>query len=353
MVRRKLIVDTGMAPDDPLALACAVAAAASSPDVELAAVTCVWGRMPVASAADAVCALLSGLGRSDVPVYCGATEALVGGASEAVAPTSPLLPMPPPAVPEWNRPQKAHAAVALARLVSKQGDQGDGVVWQVVALGPLTNIALALRIFPPLLSLLGDDAHAGLLSMGGALANRGNSGLSAEFNWHCDPEAALIVTQSVGRTAPFHTPLLSLLPWEVASECGLSSEEVAVLLEAAAASGAAADGGGALQRLLKALQGAAAASGQCATPHAAALVVALGGGVVVGGEDDVVRTAKELFVEVEVSGRLSRGSTAIDWYGTAQSRAKAGRWVNARVATSADRAVFTRTVLGLLGGGAE
>lgn len=57
----------------------------------------------------------------------------------------------------------------------------------VVATGPLTNLALACKLEPDLPSLIKE-----VYVMGGAEA-RGNITPSAEFNFHCDPEAAHLV----------------------------------------------------------------------------------------------------------------------------------------------------------------
>src|SRR5205085_8887915 len=57
----------------------------------------------------------------------------------------------------------------------------------LVATGPLTNVALAVRRHPPLVSQV-----AGFVIMGGS-AGRGNTTPAAEFNAAWDPEAAAIV----------------------------------------------------------------------------------------------------------------------------------------------------------------
>ena len=72
-----LDLDTGI--DDALALAYAL----GSPEVELVAVVCSYGNVPVELAARNTCALLELLGRPDVPVYLGCDRAL-----EAEAPFS-------------------------------------------------------------------------------------------------------------------------------------------------------------------------------------------------------------------------------------------------------------------------
>ena len=60
----------------------------------------------------------------------------------------------------------------------------------LLAIGPLTNIALALRIAPDI-----RDNIASIVCMGGAFFVPGNVTPSAEFNWWFDPEAAAIVLE--------------------------------------------------------------------------------------------------------------------------------------------------------------
>lgn len=74
---------------------------------------------------------------------------------------------------------------------SVRGEEG---LW-IVAAGPLTNIALALRAAPDL-----EDRLAGISLMGGSAAE-GNVTAAAEFNVYADPEAAAIV---FGASCPVH-----------------------------------------------------------------------------------------------------------------------------------------------------
>ncbi len=62
-----------------------------------------------------------------------------------------------------------------------------------MALGPLTNLGVAFKQDPELSSKL-----AGMFIMGGNHEGIGNETLSAEFNFHSDPEAAHIVLDKAG-----------------------------------------------------------------------------------------------------------------------------------------------------------
>ena len=62
----------------------------------------------------------------------------------------------------------------------------------MVCLAPLTNLALALKTDPELAKNLGE-----IFIMGGNTEAIGNVTISAEFNFHADPEAAYAVLDSI------------------------------------------------------------------------------------------------------------------------------------------------------------
>jgi purine nucleosidase len=97
--------------------------------------------------------------------------------------------LPPPA----SRAADSHAVDALIRLV--RAEPAGSVT--ICALGPLTNIAMALRLAPDIGPRL-----AGLSIMGGALS-LGNMTPAAEFNFYVDPHAAAVVLAAGIPTALF------------------------------------------------------------------------------------------------------------------------------------------------------
>jgi pyrimidine-specific ribonucleoside hydrolase len=175
-----LVIDTDPGIDDALAILLALA----SPEVDLRLVTTVHGNVDVAQTTENALRVLHLAGRSDVPVAAGAAASLVhahperaghvhglGGLGGADLPPSPATADPRPAV------------VALAELLTTSPEPVT-----VAAIGPLTNIALLLRVFP--------DAAARidrLVVMGGSAAHGGNVTAAAEFNVWADPEAAQAV----------------------------------------------------------------------------------------------------------------------------------------------------------------
>ncbi|HLU13530.1 MAG TPA: nucleoside hydrolase, partial [Arenimonas sp.] len=76
-----------------------------------------------------------------------------------------------------------HAALAILRLAREHAGR-----LLLVTLGPLTNLALALRLDPALPERVGR-----LVVMGGAVTGQGNTSVPAEFNIAFDPEAADVV----------------------------------------------------------------------------------------------------------------------------------------------------------------
>jgi purine nucleosidase len=78
-----------------------------------------------------------------------------------------------------------HAVNAIIRLSKEVQDLN------IIAIGPLTNIALALRMDPSL-----KDRIASLTIMGGAYRSVGNVTFNTEFNFRQDPEAASIVIKA-------------------------------------------------------------------------------------------------------------------------------------------------------------
>ena len=179
-VRIPLVVDTDPGIDDALALLLALA----SPEVDLRLVTTVHGNVDLAQTTENALRVLHLAGRSDVPVAVGARTSLVvplaqrAGHVHGEAGLGGVVLEPSPAAVD-PRP----AVVALADLL-RSSDQPV----TVAAIGPLTNIALLLSVYP-------DEARriGRLVVMGGSATRGGNVTAAAEFNVWADPEAAAVV----------------------------------------------------------------------------------------------------------------------------------------------------------------
>ena len=169
--------------DDAVALMLAFGAE----DLELLAITAVGGNVPVEKTARNARMLRQIAGREDVPVFMGAARPLgrePAGAgefhgAEGLGDLAPFEPHAPCA--------DGHAADAIVDLVMGRPERSVALA----VLGPLTNVALALRREPGVARRLGPVAV-----MGGARSEGGNITASAEFNIWADPEAAAEVLAS-------------------------------------------------------------------------------------------------------------------------------------------------------------
>ncbi|MDQ7820193.1 MAG: nucleoside hydrolase [Armatimonadota bacterium] len=180
MVRRFLI-DTDTASDD----AVAILMAHRWPDVQVDAVTIVAGNVPVEMGARNAGYTIELCGK-DTPVYVGCDRPLMREPRWAFFFHGPDgmggMNYPAPSRP----PQPEHAVDALIRLIRARPGE-----YTLVTLGPLTNIALALRRAPEIARLVRQ-----CYVMGGAACTVGNITPAAEYNIWVDPEAARIVFHS-------------------------------------------------------------------------------------------------------------------------------------------------------------
>ena len=184
LMRRRIIIDTDPGLDDAIAILLALAACE---ELELLGLVAVAGNLPLTQTernARRVCELA---GRPDVPVYAGCARPLMRplATAEAVhAETSRdrLL------LPEPTTPLQAQHGVDF--LIDTLCSAEPGTI-TLCALGPLTNIAVALAKAPELAAGVSE-----VVVMGGAGLGLGNVTPVAEFNIHVDPHAAAIVIAS-------------------------------------------------------------------------------------------------------------------------------------------------------------
>ena len=128
---------------------------------------------------------LDAMGCPDIPVYRGATEALVvpDESNENYHGVDGFNDVEFDDEPDVRRVKNEMAASAISRLVKQFPGEVD-----LIAVGPLTNVAIAMSADPD----LADNLHQ-LFIMGGNIEGIGNVTSSAEFNFHADPEAAFTV----------------------------------------------------------------------------------------------------------------------------------------------------------------
>ncbi len=175
---RRIILDTDPGIDDMMAIFLAL----RSPELKVEAITPVCGNVPLEFTLANALRLVEIAGRPDVPVAAGASHPLLrrlvtsghvhganglGGVDFGAAKIKPV---------------RETAPEIIRRIVR----ESPGEI-TIVAVGPLTNVALALRSDPELAAMIPQIAI-----MGGSLSG-GNITPAAEFNLYVDPEAARIV----------------------------------------------------------------------------------------------------------------------------------------------------------------
>ena len=180
-MRTPIIMDVDTGIDDALALMFAV----RRPDLDLRAVTCVSGNTTLANVVANTTTVLDLVRAGHVPVAAGADRPLIERPRDAsyVHGADGLGNLGLPA--SQREVDRRHAVELLRQMLA---DAEEPVT--IVALAPLTNLALLLRMYPAVAERI-----ARIVFMGGS-ASVGNASPVAEFNvWH-DPEAAAIVTSS-------------------------------------------------------------------------------------------------------------------------------------------------------------
>jgi len=180
---QSLIIDCDPGVDDAVALMLGFGSAA----LELLAVTTVAGNAPLKKTTRNALMLRQIAGREDMPVHAGADRPLrrkPAGAGEFHGEEGLgfMAPFPPAGLVA-----DGHGVDAIINRVM---EREPGTV-ALAVLGPLTNLALALRREAALVTRLGPVAV-----MGGARSEGGNITASAEFNIWADPEAADEVLRS-------------------------------------------------------------------------------------------------------------------------------------------------------------
>ncbi|XP_077981831.1 uncharacterized protein LOC144436845 [Glandiceps talaboti] len=194
----KLVIDCDAGIDDAQAIMMAV----SRPNVEILAITCVKGNVAVRQVCRNVLKVLDACDQlQKIPVYQGAESPLIS--RDDLKPTDfhgkdGLGNVPFIETPGDQYVSDGHAVNKLIELVKLHPGE-----LTIVALGPLTNLALAQRLYPDF------SKRVKMISvMGGNIEGVGNIAISAEFNFFMDVEAAHIILND------FQCPLY-ISSWEL------------------------------------------------------------------------------------------------------------------------------------------
>ena len=171
------LIDTDPGIDDALALLLAW----GSPELQLAAITTVAGNVVVEDATRNLFRLMALCGITPPPVAQGAAAPLAGALVTATGyhGADGLSDLP-----DWPPTPRAPASPTAAELIVETARRAAEPL-TLIALGPLTNVALALAHDAVAVRRL-----ARVVVMGGAIDVPGNVTPAAEFNIHVDPEAA-------------------------------------------------------------------------------------------------------------------------------------------------------------------
>ena len=313
MVKR-VIIDTDPGVDDTAAILLAL----TSPELRVEALTISYGNGSMPQCAANARRILAVAGREDIPVHPGAHGPLLrrpndgwaahihggdalGGASDAAG-TEGMNP------DDISR----HAAVEIARRAL----ESPGEI-TVLALGRMTNVALALMMEPRVAGAL-----ASVVVMGGAVRVPGNVSPVATANIHEDPEAAAALYDS-------GVPIVQV-GLDVCDRCGFSDAQFA-RLEACEAP--------AVQLLVSASTYTRAAYRRLGRLADGEAVRYNDVPAVACAVDPTLMETERVPVAVDMASELTRGQTVVDWYGMT------GRPANAEVCLGVDAERLTGMVV--------
>ncbi|WP_062207258.1 nucleoside hydrolase [Aureimonas sp. AU12] len=181
---RKVIFDTDPGQDDAVAI---LAALGSPGEIDVLGIVAVAGNIPLHHTANNALRLVELADRDDIPVFAGAdrpfTRRLVTAehVHGATGLDGPDLPQPS------ARLREGHGVDFIIDTVRRNPEKSV----TIAALGPLTNVALAILKAPDIAERL-----EAIVMMGGAYFEVGNITPAAEFNIYVDPEAAAVVFAS-------------------------------------------------------------------------------------------------------------------------------------------------------------
>lgn len=215
----RIILDTDPGIDDALALFLALA----SPEIQLEAVTTVSGNVSIEHTTRNALALLELTGRMDIPVARGCARPLVSQPVQA-AHVHGKNGLGEITLPEPGTPLLAQHAIDV---IAEKVLAAPGEI-TLVAVGPLTNLAMAIRRSPEIVSAVRE-----VVLMGGALRVPGNVTPAAEFNIFADAHAAHIVLHAGWplRMVTLDATTRALLKRELVNELAANGGPVPTLIK--------------------------------------------------------------------------------------------------------------------------
>jgi purine nucleosidase len=308
--RRTILIDTDTASDDAVALIMAL----ESPHVTVAAITVVAGNVSVEQATRNALYVAELCG-SEVPIHTGAAKPLIrelqmadwfhgfdGLGDHGYAPAKRYAELEP-------------AVDAIIDAVSRN----PGI--ELITLGPLTNIALALAREPKIVANI-----SRCVVMGGAPCCEGNVTPAAEFNIWVDPEAARAVFLSC-------LPI-EMIGWQLSRyEAVLNAQDIAEIL---ALQTPRADF--AIRSNSTAMTAYHAQTGEhgIALPDPIAMAVLL--------DPKLITSSGMHFIEIETRSDLTRGMTVVDKLGVGADARNRSVWCEAQAEAKPTQVVWSLNV---------
>jgi purine nucleosidase len=276
---RYFLIDTDTASDDAVALVMAL----NYPDVQIEAITVVGGNVPVKQGVQNALYTLELCGKQ-IPVYQGMSRPLMrplqtaqfvhgeDGMGDIGLPLS------------GRRPMEEHGVVSIIETITHCQEK-----LTIVALGPLTNIAMAVSMAPSIVSQVDR-----CVIMGGTGQGYGNITPVGEYNVWADPEAAKIVFES-------GLPI-TMVGWDVSRTYATFDQEDAEQLRSVGTPLAhfCVD----IQKTLIEFDKQQTKLGGFDLPDPIAMAVAL--------DPTVATLSKSLFVAIETGDGLCRGQSVVD-----------------------------------------
>ena len=312
---KRVIIDTDPGIDDTAALLFAF----GSPELQVEALTTIFGNVSLEQCTRNALTILEAANRSDIPVYPGVSRAFGLGdpplaphihGSDGLGDTN----LPPPDI----APQPANAVFEIVhRVLDSPGEL------TFIALGRLTNLALAINIAPQVAESLNE-----VIVMGGAVTVPGNVTPVATANLHGDPQAADVVYRSGAR--------ITQVGLDVCREVEFSPEQLQRVWDADTPATRL------LQNAVTFIQAAYNSRGRLRDPNGAQFndVPAMAYAI-----DPTLFTTRDAYVRVEYRSQLTAGQTVADLDALTDNPP------NARVALGVDADRLTQLWVDRLTGG--